>query len=165
MSNTTSAFVPPSTNADLILAWLRRARESQLAHYEMAGALSRRAHWLGGPVIAITAIVGTSVFASIAAEVIPLEAKLIVGAMSLLATTLSSLQTFFKFAERAAKHSAVGARFGAIRRELESLHASGEVNIDARYIATLREKLDRLAEEAPHVDIAVYRKVQRSIVA
>lgn len=161
----TSRFVPPPSTDELVLAWLRRARESQLAHYEMATSLSRRGYWLGGPVIAITAIVGTSVFASVATEVIPVAAKLVVGGMSVIAATMSSLQTFFKFSERAEKHKSFGARFGSIRRELEELHASGTAAAEPRHISSLREKLDRLAEEAPHVSVAAFEKVQRSLVA
>jgi hypothetical protein len=165
MPSSTAGYIPPGSPEELVLAWLRRARESQMAHYEEATALTKRGYWLGVPVIALTAIVGTSVFASIATEVIPVAAKLIVGALSVAATVLSSLQTFFKFSERAEEHKVYGARFGSVRRELEVFYASGMGSQQPNYIAVLREKLDRLAEEAPNVSSDALQRVQRTLRA
>ena len=165
MSTPTARYIPPATTDELVLAWLRRARESQLAHYAMASVLAKRSHWLGVPVIVITAVIGTSVFASIATQAISVEAKLIVGGLSVVATILSSLQTFFKFSERAEKHKSYGAWFGSVRRELETLHASGSASKEPNYVSVLREKLDRLAEEAPHVSADVFNKVQLALAA
>jgi hypothetical protein len=154
-------YQPPQDVKELVLAWLRRARESQMAHYEMANVLSRRSQWLGVPVILITAIVGTSVFASIAAEPIAVEAKVVVGLLSVFAAVLSSLQTFFKFSERAEKHRAFAARYGAVRREIEALFAEGVATQERHYVGVLREKLDRLAEEAPNVPTRIFTGAQK----
>lgn len=163
MSTPTARYQPPSSRRELVLAWLRRARESQMAHYEMANILARRGQWIGVPVILITGIVGTSVFASVATETISVEAKVVVGLLSVMAAVLSSLQTFFKFSERAEKHRLFAARFGSVRRELETVFAEGSAETEPRYVNVLREKLDRLAEEAPHVPAHVFLKVQSSI--
>lgn len=145
-----------------MLAWLRRARESQMAHYEMASLLAHRSQWLGVPVILITAAVGTSVFASIAAQAVSVGAKVTVGILSVMAAVLSSLQTFFKYSERAERHRAFAARFGAVRREFEVLFAEDCVTQERHYINVLREKLDRLAEEAPNVPASVFSYVQKN---
>ena len=133
-------YQPPQDVKELVLAWLRRARESQMAHYEMANVLSRRSQWLGVPVILITAIVGTSVFASIAAEPIAVEAKVVVGLLSVFAAVLSSLQTFFKFSERAEKHRAFAARYGAVRREIEALFAEGVATQEKHYVGVSKRE-------------------------
>jgi len=112
----------------------------------------------------ITAIVGTSVFASIAAQAISVEAKVVVGLLSVLAAVLSSLQTFFKYSERAEKHRAFAARFGSVRRELEVLFAEGVASQERNYVGVLREKLDRLAEEAPHVPVSIFKEVQKNVL-
>ena len=65
MATPTSKYTPPNNNEELVLAWIRRARESQFAHYEQATLLRRAGTWLGIPVIVITAIVGTSIFSSL----------------------------------------------------------------------------------------------------
>ncbi len=148
-----------------MLRWLRRAREAQAAQYEMANRLGRRGQWLGVPVIVITAVVGTSVFASIATQAVSIEAKLAVGLLSVLATVLSSLQTFFKLSERADKHRQAGSRYGAVRRELEAALAQCGETIDPHYIDALREKLDRIGQESPHVAWSVFIANERALRA
>lgn len=93
-----------------------------------------------------------------------MEAKLAVGLLSVLAAILSSLQTFFKFSERAEKHRLFAARFGSVRREFEGFYAAGSVENEPNYLNVLRDKLDRLAEEAPHVPSTVFSKVQKNIL-
>jgi hypothetical protein len=160
MSSASGVFHPPRTPRELMLTWLRRARDSQMSHYAMANLLGRRDRALGVPVILISTLVGTSVFGSIAAATIPLQAKVVVGLLSLAAGLLSSLQTFFRFSERAEKHRLYGARFGAVRREIEALVAEGSPAAEPRYIDVLREKLDRLAVEAPHVPTRVFERAR-----
>lgn len=130
----------------------------------MANRLGRGSQWFGVPVILLTALVGTSVFASIATEAVSIEAKIAVGLLSVVATVLSSLQTFFKFSERAEKHRLYGSRSSAARRELEVVIAEG-ATIDAHYLATLREKLDQRAAEAPHLSWKVFEDNERSLEA
>lgn len=161
MATPTSKYTPPGTPDELVRAWLRRARESQLSHYEMASRLTKKNLWMGVPVIAITALVGTSAFGSIVADLVPLWAKVAAGSASVFAAVLASLQTFFKFSERAEHHKTFAAKFGAVRRELETLHASGKVAHEANIVNVLREKLDRLAEEAPAVSSDVFSHIQQ----
>jgi len=160
MSNPTSKYTPPSSTEDLVLAWLRRSREAQLCHYEMSTKLSMQNLVMGVPVIMITALVGTSAFASILSELIPIWAKIAVGFTSLLAAVISSLQTFFKFSERSEQHKTFAAKFGAVRRELEVLHVSGNAFQEPSYVNVLRDKLDRLAEEAPAIPPRIFSHIQ-----
>lgn len=162
MKNLIGAYIPPGSREELVVAWLRRARESQMTHYEMATRLSTRNHWIGVPVIMISALVGTSAFASVLSELIPIWAKIIVGVASVLAAVLAALQTFFKYSERAEQHKVFAAKFGALRRELETIHASGRAAQECDSLNALREKLDRLAEEAPAVPTEVFDKIQHS---
>lgn len=150
-----SSYEPPKNDADLLLAWLRRARESQFAHYAFADRLAWKGQTLGVPVILLTTLVGATALSSVAAAVVPTFAKVIVGALSLLAAVLSALQTFFKYAERAERHRVFGARYGALRRELEQLHSNGGKTNDK-----LRQALDKLAEDAPAVPEGVFRSVE-----
>lgn len=155
MKNSESTrYLPPVNEAELVLAWLRRARESQFSHYDAAKRLGRYGRFFGVPVIVITAIVGASAFASILTQTVPLYAKMIAGLCSLSATVLSSLQTFFRFSERSERHRIFGAKFGAVRRELEVLHI--QTQIRSAELNAVRVKLDRLAEEAPDVDAAAF---------
>lgn len=152
----TTKYQPPATEAELVIAWLRRARESQFSHYGAAERLGNYGRVFGVPVIIITAVVGASAFASILSQTVPLCAKLIVGLCSLAATVLSSLQTFFKFSERSEKHRIFAAKFGSIRRELEVLHVQAQFKTTE--LTAVRAKLDKLAEEAPDVEAAVFSR-------
>lgn len=163
MNTISTPYQPPQNVRELVLAWLRRARESQMAHYEMANILALRERWLGVPVILITTIIGTSVFASLTATAIAPEAKIIVGLLSVLAAVMSGLQTFFKYSERAEKHRSTAARFGAIRRKLEAIYAEEREIQEPHYVSSMREELDRLGEEAPHIPVAVFEKIKKNI--
>ncbi len=163
MKTISSQYHPPQDERELVLAWLRRARESQMAHYEMANIFSARERWLGVPVILITTIIGTSVFTSLTFQIISPEAKIAVGMLSVIAVVLSSLQTFFKYSERSESHRSAASRFGAVRRKLEVIYAENSQSEEKHYITTLRDELDHLADESPHVPVAVFQKIQKNI--
>ena len=163
MTSKPSSYQPPANQRELVLAWLRRARESQMVHYEMANLLSTRGRWLGVPVIFITTVIGTSVFASLSSVDITPMAKIMVGSLSVIAAVLSSLQTFFKYSERAEKHRSTAARFGAIRRKLEILYADQSDIAEKHYLDSLREELDQLSDESPHVPVSVFERIQKNI--
>jgi hypothetical protein len=141
----------------LLENWLRRARECQYGHYAAAGALARRNYWLGIPVVILTGIVGTSVFATLQHEV-DIRLKIATGLVSVLATVLASLQTFLRVSERAEKHRASGAIYGALAREIEQeLNAPGAPQKQREFLDNLRSRMDALAKEAPEIPGYVWK--------
>lgn len=75
---------------------------SSKAHYNAADERSRHYPTLGLPVVVITAVVGTSIFATI--EDNPeVGWKVLVGIVYLLAAVLSAAQTFFRLLEASAR--------------------------------------------------------------
>lgn len=116
----------------------------------------------GVPVIAITALVGTSFFASLSTAAVSLVARIAVGMVSILATVLASLQTFFKYSENAEKHKIAAARFGMVRRKLEILSAGPDDGLRTDAIREVREQLDHLAEDSPHIPVRVFEKIERN---
>lgn len=164
MTTKTAKYIPPQSSADLVLAWIRRARESQLAHYVMSDILARNGRWLGVPVILVTSVVGTSALASVAAELIPTWARIITGLLSILAAVLAGLQTFFNYSDRADKHRVFGARYGVTRRKLEQLYARQDQGIDTQLLEILRQELDSLAQEALQIPRHVFDKVQKGLL-
>jgi hypothetical protein len=87
-------------------------------HYAASDAANRWNVLLGIPVVIVSAVVSTSIFASINAQ--PADAwKIAAGLVSLAAAALSALQTFFKFPEAGERHRMAAARFGRVRREAE----------------------------------------------
>jgi hypothetical protein len=165
MSIHTSKYIPPNNYDELVLAWIRRARESQFAHYEQATRLRRGSTLLGIPVIIITAIVGTTVFSSIAQATTSDNVKIVVGLLSVSASVLSSLQTFMKLSEKAEQHRVFGARYGGIRRKLEHIYAARESQpITSQLLDYLNNDLNALAEEAPDVPAKAIKKIQATAV-
>lgn len=148
----------------------RHALKLGYGHYT-AGRQAAKGHmWLGVPVVVLTAIVGTSIFATFS-ETPASHWKIITGLVSLLATVLAALQTFFGFSERAEKHKAAGARYGALRRDIElfalryrdkepSHRDQALIELEA-----LTERLSRLAEDSPDLSDELYDRAVRRFVA
>ena len=110
------------------------------------------------PVIALTALVGTSVFATLQSDAGP-RVQITLGILSVAAAVLASLQTFLGYSERAEKHRVAGAKYGALARHLEELLAvSGEPQADA--IEGIRGAIDSLALESPNTPLKIYRRAE-----
>lgn len=164
MNHTTATYQPPDSPHQLVLAWIRRARESQFSHYGQATKFRRASLWLGVPVIVLTTIVGTAVFTSIAHGSQSPEVKLSLGLLSVLAAVLSSLQTFMKLPEKAELHRKFGAKYGSIRRRLEQVYSDREgQQITHQVLELLNRELSAIAEEAPDVPDKALKNVQKSI--
>jgi hypothetical protein len=135
---------------ELLRTWERRTRESQVAHYTAADRHRLRDRLLGIPAIALSTVVGTSVFATLQKE---LESrwKILLALLSILAAVLMTLHTSMGFSERAERHRVSGARYAGIRRRIEEVLAlpresRGEV---AESLSSIRESMNKLAEESP----------------
>ncbi|HEV2451689.1 MAG TPA: SLATT domain-containing protein [Streptosporangiaceae bacterium] len=148
----------PESTEQLLDDWYRRARESQFAHYEAARPLARANYELGVPVVALSAVVATSVFATFQAAASPVY-RITVGLITAGIAVLSALQTFLRFDERAEKHRAAGGQYGALRRELEQARAGGPP-YDAQVITTVRQKFDSISDQAPEITRRVWTRTE-----
>jgi peptidoglycan hydrolase CwlO-like protein len=160
----TMAYSPPDSVDELLKRWHKRLRESQFAHYESAKMLSRANLGLGIPVVIFSTLVGTSVFATIQSNP-NLLIQITLGLLSMVAAVLASLQTFFRYSERAEKHRGVGARYGAIRREIEQVIANPQTEYSnaKETLDSLRTKIDSLADEAPEVSSQTWKRVLKQL--
>ncbi|RYY52704.1 MAG: SLATT domain-containing protein [Chitinophagaceae bacterium] len=141
----TDTFIP-STRKELITRWLVRLRLLEVCHYEAAKPLAKMNMILGIPVIILTTVVGTTVFATLQKAVDP-EIRLWVGIISLAAAVLAGLQTFLRFSARATLHRENAASAGMYRRELEQIIADNDIDkLTKEEVTTLREKIDLLAK-------------------
>ncbi|MBW0446315.1 SLATT domain-containing protein [bacterium M00.F.Ca.ET.228.01.1.1] len=157
------AYEPPVDEQQLLLKWIRRARESQMSHYDMADLLSARDRQMGWLVTVLAAFVGTAVFASLNTSGVSFEIRLLVGLVSVVAAVSSALQTYLRYAERAEKHRAAGARYGAVRRRLEAVFAGDADALNGHYLSAIREELDRLAQDSPNVPPRNFYRTQRAL--
>lgn len=136
--------------------WYARVVWVQYGHYIAALHFNRRHWFLGGVNVLLAAAVGTSVFATLAQKA---DLLVLTGALSVIATLSSALQTFLSYGERADKHRVAGARYGIVGRELELLLARPELVIGA--LEKTKEKLDALAQECPHIPDAVHKQMAK----
>jgi hypothetical protein len=149
-----------ATQREVLADWYQRVVITQRAHYLSADYFSRMSYWLGIPVIVLSTVVGTSVFATLQKQPGP-ELQIGVGLASVLAAVLASLQTFLGYAARAEKHRLAGAKYGALGRELEVLRSSDRI-VSEDAIAELRKRLDAMALESPNNPISIYRRAGRA---
>jgi len=108
---------------ELLEAWASRVAAVEAGHFAMADRLTRDNFRLGIPVVILSTIIGTSVFATLG-ESVGLPLRITVGLLSVAAAVLASLQTFLRLGERSEKHRVAAALYSALRRDIESLLAT-----------------------------------------
>src|SRR5579862_5042138 len=80
------------------------------AHYIAAGCYTKLNRIFGIPVVIITAVVGTTIFATLNASPDP-KYKIAAGLFSLIGAVLAALQTSLGFADKAQKHKEAGENY------------------------------------------------------
>lgn len=131
------------------------------AHHISASAYSRYNLYLGVPVILLSTLVGTAIFAALQNN--PDQAlKILTGITSVLAALLSALQTFLGFNEKSSLHKTAAIKYAALGREfsLLELKIAGNDSFDRpKAIAELEailHKIAKLAEESPTIQDRFY---------
>jgi hypothetical protein len=117
------------------------------AHYQMSLKLDRRSRFLGVPSIILGALVGTAIFGAL--ESAPSTGwKIATGLTSIAAAVLAALQTFFNYADLAAKHAQSSNVFAGLRRDFHAFrlrNSDGAASRD-QALDELKELNRRLAE-------------------
>ncbi|OFW10854.1 MAG: hypothetical protein A3H96_20715 [Acidobacteria bacterium RIFCSPLOWO2_02_FULL_67_36] len=148
-------------DADALLSeWLTRARRIQTAHYEAAASLDRLQYLVGLPLVMLSTLVGTSIFATLEANP-NFWVKVGVALASVLAAILAAIQTFLRLAERSEKHKMAGVRYGSFKREIEQTSVFPPQAVDElkKFIDGLRIRWDKLVEESPTIPKGVWNRV------
>lgn len=153
-----------SNTNQLLRDWKRRCRESQRNHYIAANRYLRRNRFIGIPAIVLSAVLGTGVLASTQANVGNLW-KIAVGLLGVAAAVLTALQVNLNHAERAEHHKSAGARYAAVRREIEQTLAlpPGSPEELAKVLDRVRDRMDSLAEQSPALPPDLWDKSQDAI--
>lgn len=140
---------------ELIDQWRRGLRICHRAHYESAKRYERR-HWLlSVPAVVISALLGTSVFASLMdSESAGVKAAMAV--LSVATVVLSTLQATFRFSERAERHKAAAILIGEVRRALEQQLVFE--HRDEPAFEKLRKNWDAADRQAPTIPSSIYEK-------
>jgi hypothetical protein len=147
--------------SEILEDWSRRAKNGQYAHYEAALRYSKRHYALGIPIIILTAVAGTSVFATLERQ-IDLRIQILIGSIIVISAILSALQTFLRLSVTAEKHRFISAQFLSLRNaitELQALPVDSDAELKARF-EILRHTLDRLEADAPIIDHDLWARAQ-----
>jgi hypothetical protein len=151
----------------LFRSWLRRVAAAESGHRRMAGQMWHRYLALGIPVVVLTTVVGTSVFASLSTteggdSTTSIQVRVIVGTVSLLAAVLSSLQTFLGYSVRSEGHRVAAMRYEALRRDMTKTLAlpPGSRGDPVRELDSVRQRLDRYAKESPTIGERHWRRLE-----
>jgi len=140
--------IESETSRDLLKRWALNTKRSQYANSECGRHFSRMHTVIGVPVVVLTSIVGTSIFASMEADVNN-EYRVLLALISVIAAVLASLQTFLNYSDRASRHRSASAEYGAIKRHIQELLTKTEVT--SQEISSIRDKMNMLAKDAPEI--------------
>jgi hypothetical protein len=151
----------------LLDEWRLRAAIAQEAHYSRATSLADYNIWFGVPVVALSTLVATSVFATLQEDV-RIELRVVVGFVSALAAVLASLQTFLRFQERAEKHRVSAELWAAIRREIDqmlALHPQylAERSDPKKYLDDLRRRMDEVSAQSLEIGEKYMKRAERRL--
>ncbi len=135
------------------------------AQYLAAAHCRRMNTILGVPTVALSAAVGTSIFASFASKNNTIWLA-VTGGVSLLAAVLGAVQAFFRYAEQAEKHRGTGATYAGLKRELDVLALRIRLEeIPQRdglhALAEIVARIDRLQAESLEVPDRLYDRARR----
>jgi len=144
----------------LLEEWHHRVYAAQAAYYEVAERLRRRNYQLGIPVVIVSSMVGTAVFADVGQDS---TYKWVVGAVSLIAAVIASLQTFLKLGESATLHGAAADWFAAIRRDIEQVLAlPPELRGHPKQcLDSIRHEINKAGQKSPELSERLWRRVSR----
>ena len=141
----------------LLLQWYRRVRQAQLAHADAATMFTVRSRWLGIPAVALSALVGTSVFATLTEPADP-WLQILTGMVSVAAAVLAALQTFLRSADVAAEHRTASRSFGALRRHIGQVGAVGNTSRGdlVKAVENIRQRYDEASAATPNIPSKIF---------
>ena len=144
-------------------SWHRRSAAAEAGHRAMSERMRRRYLMLGVPIVVLTTIVGTSVFASLQDENVSTPLRVVVGSISILAAVMSSLQAFLRYGMRSEGHRIATIRYETLRRDMSEMLAipRGSRPDAVRELDSVRQRLDRYAKESPNVDERLWSKLEQ----
>ncbi len=144
---------------DVLEQWHRGIRVLHIAHAKAATRYRQRGRLLGVPVVLLTALVGTGIFATVSEETVSETWKIVAGLLTALAAVLSAVQTFLNYGVLAEKHKSADLAFGTLRRDLERSLDSRPHEPDRRaeIMKEIADRWTRIEREAPIVPDDIHR--------
>lgn len=143
----------------LLEKWQRRIRAAHKAHYYDAGKLDNKQQAIGFFVTVLSAIVGSSIFASIGSEDANHYMKILTGFLSLLAVIFSALQTFLNYPEKRTSHLMASTQLSSLKKKIEGVLAT-ESDLDKlkEFVNIIQNEWDSITKGAPLLSQKAYSK-------
>ena len=154
----------PATG-ELLYRWRRNCQRSQIANYSAANRFAKGNYYIGVPSVALSAVVGTSVFAALEPEAsFDKHWQILVGLISVVSAVLTALQTFLKWGELAGSYRSTAAEYGSVKRQLDQIiviyENGGEISQDM--VTEIRRQMDTLSREGTEVPRRLWEKARIS---
>lgn len=153
---------PFAKQLKLLHEWNKMLTTLTWGHFNAAkyyGSMNQR---FGVPVVIVTSIVGSAVFASIGStDLKPIQIG--AGLLSLAATVLASLQTFLGYGNRATAHKEAAGKYEDLREDVRLLQARDLTKItdlDAK-LEAIKQRLCALDKDAPTIPPKIYEEAQK----
>ena len=144
----------PEHASDLLRASLRRVKKAQIAYTRSATRYGQFHYALGGAIIVLSTLAAVLLFAP------DPSLKVASAVMSAVAAVLATLQTFYRFGERADKFRTAGAKYGELRLKLEhNIHFSTGASEVAKYAQSALEDWNRIRNESPAAPQSIWDRV------
>jgi hypothetical protein len=141
-----------------VYRWRQSVKHIQDCHYEAAASLRWYHYATGIPLVVLSVIAGSNLVS---------EAKLLEGfgpyvtlitsALSVMVTVLAAVQTFLEYEKRSELHYKAGAKYGAIKREIE-LHKNMQ---DAQWLTAVSTQWNTLTEESPIIPLRIWHRHEK----
>ena len=144
----------------LLAKWEIDLRVICHGHYYTATRMDQSGYWIGIPAIVLASAAGSSALVQLSVDA-ELSPNVVSSTAALVAAVLASAQLFLRLPERAERHRAVGARFGALLREVEQIIASppSEAKELEPWCSSLRCRWDEIARDTVAVPQRIWRKM------
>lgn len=149
---------------ELLKGWHKGLRILQIGSFTASTYYGKLGKRFGVPVVITTSIVSSAIFATIG-ESQHSEILLAAGFVSILATVLSSLQTFLGYSERSSSHKEAAVGYGELRTEVQVLLASDLPNVtdlEAR-IESIRTRWSALDKVSPTLPNWIYADAAKAV--
>jgi hypothetical protein len=151
--------------ADLLRHWRFRVHRVQTGHYEAGRRYDRLHLSLGIPAIAVSALVGTAVFSSLAGDDRGVLITISVGMLSVTSAVLSGLQTFLQFPDLAERHKLAGARFADLKHKIEliAVFQPADHGMLKTQLSEVEQEWEKVREESPNIPAKIWDRIERTM--
>ena len=131
--------------AQVLDDWYVRASAAQYGHQAKSDLSRRRSLLIGIPLVILSTLVGTTVFAAASNHAPTTTSKVLVGSVSILAAVLAGVQTLLSYSQLAEKHRIAAFRYANLRRDI----ALTIVRKDSGEVEKIRREMDKIGADAP----------------